>query len=1021
MNAKTMGSIWRVWDLQVQTILDDQYVELEKYYKTLKTDRPELWDEFVAKMGGEENALLFDSKKYVLNQSIPITERHLNYARTLFTFLEVFKPNLGLIALTDHNYYDTSLLDVLFNYGTKSCCKCICGVEINASGVHMLVYFEEPPYQKSNFSDGIKTFLDSIGVNEPKENGTLTVSSKSVIDVIEEVEKSNGIYIFPHCNSSNGLFQERGRTDRTHLANIFNLKPIIFLQCHTKEGATKTEEYIKIKGDAFKSNYIFSISKDSRCLKEIGGADEKGNYNWVKSDCHFNGLRQVLIESDRVFIGEEPELTKRVRTNPTKFIGSLSVKKIASINANDIWFNDFHVELNSGLVAIIGNKGAGKSAITDILGLCGNTHQDPSNFSFLTSSKFRKVKPENLSEKFEEQIVWKDGTSVRRMLNENPDRKLPERVRYIPQNFLEKLCTNVESDDFEKEIKQIIFLHTPAEYKHSKSSLDELISYKSNLVMEEIDKTKSSISKLNLLIVASELKSSDHYKTEIENAIILKQNELAAHKKIEPEKPVVENLNAVSSKSTKKIADLRFKVERIESEIESITAKRASHIANEEQLSQALQYFTSLNESVAKAIADTNPNIQTLHHNGIQVNSVFTYSLDTKPIEDTLAIIRKEIAEMNDSLNELLPGSKKFSLKAIIGEIKELQDELDQPAKLQQKYIDELKSWETQKKAIEGSATIEGSLFYLINHLTYIDKELTSVLEEQYKERYNLVNQLFDQKQALIKIRKALFQPVTDFIENFKELKAKYDVKLNVTLEHHTFLDGFFSFVNQGRIGSFNGREEGYKRITDLLEKAHFDSHEGFIEFTSELLNNLKEDYRTEARNPVAIETQLKKGGELHLLYDFIFHFDYLQPFYNLNLGNKSLLELSPGERGALLLIFYLILDKDDIPLLIDQPEENLDNESVYHILVHFIKKVKDHRQIIIVTHNPNLAVVCDAEQIIHMNIDKENKNTVSFHSGSIENSIINHSAVNILEGTLPAFNNRDSKYIRSNTSKVSI
>ena len=91
----------------------------------------------------------------------------------------------------------------------------------------------------------------------------------------------------------------------------------------------------------------------------------------------------------------------------------------------------------------------------------------------------------------------------------------------------------------------------------------------------------------------------------------------------------------------------------------------------------------------------------------------------------------------------------------------------------------------------------------------------------------------------------------------------------------------------------------------------------------------------------------------------------------------------------------------------------NLKKICVYHILVHFIKKVKEKRQIIIVTHNPNLAIVCDADQIINMHIDKENKNAVSFDSGAIEDKIINEAAVNILEGTMPAFNNRDSKYLR--------
>jgi hypothetical protein len=63
------------------------------------------------------------------------------------------------------------------------------------------------------------------------------------------------------------------------------------------------------------------------------------------------------------------------------------------------------------------------------------------------------------------------------------------------------------------------------------------------------------------------------------------------------------------------------------------------------------------------------------------------------------------------------------------------------------------------------------------------------------------------------------------------------------------------------------------------------------------------------------------------------------------------------------------------------------------------------------VTHNPNLAVVCDAEQIIYAEISKENNFAVSYFSGSIENSQINKKIIDVLEGTRPAFDKRDSKY----------
>jgi predicted ATPase len=121
--------------------------------------------------------------------------------------------------------------------------------------------------------------------------------------------------------------------------------------------------------------------------------------------------------------------------------------------------------------------------------------------------------------------------------------------------------------------------------------------------------------------------------------------------------------------------------------------------------------------------------------------------------------------------------------------------------------------------------------------------------------------------------------------------------------------------------------------------------------------------------------------------------------------------ELSPGEKGTLLLIFYLLIDKRDIPLIIDQPEENLDNQTVFDILVPCLREARKKRQVIVVTHNPNLAIVCDADQIIHSRIDKTDRNRVTYTSGAIENPTINRLTIDVLEGTRPAFDHRDSKY----------
>jgi DNA repair exonuclease SbcCD ATPase subunit len=170
-----------------------------------------------------------------------------------------------------------------------------------------------------------------------------------------------------------------------------------------------------------------------------------------------------------------------------------------------------------------------------------------------------------------------------------------------------------------------------------------------------------------------------------------------------------------------------------------------------------------------------------------------------------------------------------------------------------------------------------------------------------------------------------------------------------------------------------------------------------------------------DVRNPqkpiTGIASQLRRNVDVKALYDFLWSFGYLEPEYSLKLDGKDLSHLSPGERGTLLLVFYLLVDKSNKPIIVDQPEENLDSQTVFRLLIPVIKDVKKRRQIIMVTHSPNIAVVCDAEQIIHAHIDRSAGNSVIYTMGGIESPDINRFLVDVLEGTRPAFDNRGAKY----------
>lgn len=264
------GSIWRKWDLQIQTILDDGYVSLAQYSKELKKQNPLLWQEYITKVGGEANALLFDSKDYFNDGSIDKRQRCLDYVRNFFAFVETFYPELECVGITDHNYFDPLLLDLFIDQAKSTKLKVIPGTEINCGGIHMLLFFPGKLYEKPTFSESIHVLLAKFNIhNRTTTSGVLTTTSFDPKEIINEVQKNNGIVIYPHCNSDNGLFQERTRTDRTHLADIFNHQRMNLLQFQHHRSSTLVADYIGTN-NALKSKFCTHISSDARSLQDYG-------------------------------------------------------------------------------------------------------------------------------------------------------------------------------------------------------------------------------------------------------------------------------------------------------------------------------------------------------------------------------------------------------------------------------------------------------------------------------------------------------------------------------------------------------------------------------------------------------------------------------------------------------------------------------------------------------------------------------------------------------------------------------
>lgn len=145
---------------------------------------------------------------------------------------------------------------------------------------------------------------------------------------------------------------------------------------------------------------------------------------------------------------------------------------------------------------------------------------------------------------------------------------------------------------------------------------------------------------------------------------------------------------------------------------------------------------------------------------------------------------------------------------------------------------------------------------------------------------------------------------------------------------------------------------------------------------------------------------------------------EYVSLSYGLKYRGVDLENLSPGTKGIVLLILYLGMDQaDSRPLIVDQPDENLDNESIYALLTKYFKDAKKRRQIILITHNPNLVVNSDSEQVIIATNDLRPNGLprITYRSGSLKNPSIRKEVCRILEGGEDAFIRRERRYALKN------
>lgn len=731
---------------------------------------------------------------------------------------------------------------------------------------------------------------------------------------------------------------------------------------------------------------------------------------WIKADISFKGLEYAIKDpSNRIFVGNIPPKNQIVLDNQTKYIDTVKIKKVGT-KTNEIWFENNELELNQDLIAIIGNKGNGKSALADIIAFNSN-HKE--NFSFLTDKRFKAPKSK-LAENFESEVTWKNGTRVVRNLNEEINSKIPT-VKYIPQSYLEKVCNEIvdgKKSEFNIELEKVIFSHIPEAERLGYDSFEKLIETTTNTRKIEKNKIIEEVKIINKNIAELYKKIYSENKLVLQEKLAQKKLELEALTKQQPKEVLKpENSEEIKEEQEKlllQITNLEANKKKLIIESDELTRKYAKTKIDIQYLHEILERTNSIKGDIENYKNKIDKILKT-NDLKINVDDILKFEINLESVNLELRKVSKEQGEISEKLSKDKKDSITQKIESINLEIMKVTEKLNEPNKIYQKYEKELKEWNDKISKINGDSNKIDTILYYEEELRKINEEYPKEIEQLEAERNSKTELIFSEIIKEVDILKKYYLPVQEFIDNNSEIINNMKLKFDVIIVENGFKEKFINYINLSKKGTYNRNET---KVNEILSEASFENFEGIEKFLKQIIGSLKKNISLQIPDEMEIISQLKDIEKLNDLFDFIYSLDYLAVQYELKLGEKNLNELSPGERGLLLLIFYLLIDKDTCPLIIDQPEENLDNDTITQVLVPCINAARTRRQIIMVTHNPNLAVVCDAEQIIYCEIDKKNKNKVTYESGSLENEKLNKRVTDILEGTMKAFRIRDKRYI---------
>jgi hypothetical protein len=747
-------------------------------------------------------------------------------------------------------------------------------------------------------------------------------------------------------------------------------------------------ENLRARYDGCKPCLHGSDSHDHMSL----GKPVDNRFSWIKGAVEFDALRQACIDPEgRAYVGDQP---------PRSAMPSQVISHVKIDNAD--WATTPDIPLNPGLVAIIGARGSGKTALADVIAagcdaisLSGWDADENISPSFL--ARARKLIGDATAT-----LTWGGGATTTRSLDgsdDNDHMSFP-RARYLSQQFVEELCSSKGvSDGLVDEIERVIF------ESHSQNDRNGAIDF-----AELRDQQTARFRQ------AREREAEAIYDTSVRIGTELEKESLVSTftAQVAQKKKLVANYNADLAKLVVKGTEAQVKRHTQLSEAAQKLRGRIQLFGNQRRA------FAALQDEVRSMRATRAPEMlrqaQARHANsGLDAEQWNEFLLIYKGDVDKSLIAYIEWADQQvANLNGIPPppgnpGASLIADNAKLGSLP-LAPIAAEMARLEALFSAD-KLVRDQYSALTGRIAQENSaLQTLESRLT--DAQGAAVrrkdLQNERDDTYGRVFEaIINEQNALAALYAPLMARLAMSLGTLKKLSFSVRRIANIE-EWGSFAEE--ELLDRRKAGPFYGRGSLIAAATQALKPAWeagsaAEAQAAMTAFMAKYLRDLL------SHAPYVPTQQAEFRAWLKQFAHWLFGTRHITVRYEILYDGVDIRKLSPGTRGIVLLLLYLSLDdSDDRPLIIDQPEENLDPKSVFDELVTLFVTAKAKRQVIMITHNANLVINTDADQIIVAEAGPHPPGglpPIRYVAGGLENGSIRKAVCDILEGGESAFRER--------------